>query len=116
MENSKRRKSKLPLPKIKILQIVQKNLITIGICPDSAMHLKSFNGKNLIGLLLLGSATFDMLMYIFTIAETFAEYTQSIYVCSACILIALALVITIFYSSKLYKTIIDCECLINISE
>lgn len=116
MENSKEKKSQLPLPKIKILQIVQKNLTFIGIGPDSAMHLQSYIGKILIGLLLIGSGIFDLLIYIFTVAETFAEYTQSIYVCSVFILIALSLVITIFNLNNLYKTINDCECLINTSE
>lgn len=113
MENSKQKKSHPRLPKIKILQTVQKNLTIFGIGPNLA--IQPFNEKTLIGLLIIGSGIID-LFYLFTLSETFAEYIQAIYICSAFTLIALVLMVTIFNSNELYKIMNDCECIINISE
>lgn len=102
--------------KITILQTVQKSLSYLGIGLNPAHKLQSFNGKILIDLLILTTAIIWSLMYIFNDAETFTEYTSSIYLCSSFILIILVLIITIFHSTELYKIINACECIINMRE
>lgn len=115
MESSKEKKSQLPSRKIKILQTIQKNIVTIGIGTNSATKLKSFNARILWGLLILGIAIISNMMYIIDDVETFAEYTQSIYKCSAYILEALDLLIAIYISSETNIMIDNCERLVNTS-
>lgn len=114
MDYSQHRNSQSQQPKIKILHTVQKNLIYLGIGLNPAIKLQTSNGKILINFLILTTAVVWMLLYILNNAETFTEYTQSIYLSSSFILMILALIITIFNSTKLYKIINHCECLINI--
>lgn len=112
MENFK----KSQLPKIKILQLVQKNLASLGIYLNSANKVQQLNGKILIDFLMLTTAISWALTYAFIDAETFTEYNQSIYVCTSFVLITSVLAITVVNSTKLYKIINNCECLINIRE
>lgn len=114
MENSEQGNSQTKLPKMKICQTVQQNLSTIGISPNS--DFSAFNVKISIGLLLLGSCTVSMLIYIFYEAKTFFQYTQSIYVCSVFILTILTLIIMVLHSSKMLQIIDGWESLANTSK
>lgn len=114
MDKSEQQNPQSQPPKIKILQIVQKNLANLGVDLSSANRIEFFNGEIAIDFLILAIAIIWILLYIFNDAETFTEYTQSIFICSTFILMILALTITIFNSTKLNQIINDCECLINI--
>lgn len=104
------------LPKIKIFQAIQKNLLTIGIGRNSAMQLRQFNLNILMDFLTLGCGIICMLMHIFTEVRTFIELTQSIYMFSSFTLLSVALMILIFNLDEWFSTINDCECLVNISK
>ena len=118
MENSKQNEPKpsKKIQKIKIFQIIQKNFATIGIGPNSAMQLRVFNGKILFTSLTLASFILSNLVYFFKDAETFTEYTQTIYLGSGGILVTLAFIIILLHLNELFKIINDCECLVNTSE
>lgn len=102
------------LPKVKILQSVQKNLACLGIYFSSTNKMQKFNGKVLTDFLMLTTAIGWTLMYIFINAETFTEYNQSIYICTSFVLITSVLAITSLNSTKLYIIINHCEYLINV--
>lgn len=53
-------------------------------------------------------------MFAFFEAATFIEYTQSIYVSSAVVLIFFVLMITVLNVNKLFKLIGDCEHLVEL--
>lgn len=116
MEYSEQAYSQSQQPKITILQTVQRNLTYLGIGLNPTNKQQMFNWKILIDLLVLTAAIIWILLYILNDAETFTEYTSSIYLCTSFILIILMLSITIVNSTELYQIINDCECLINIRE
>lgn len=116
MEGTSDRKSGPQSPKIKIFQIIQKNLASIGIGPNSEMKLHPINAKTLLISLMLTLATISIVIYISKGANTFAEFTQSAYTCSVLVLMSFVLIIMIAQLEELFKIINDCECLANISQ
>lgn len=115
MDNSKKGNEQQKVPKLKLFQTIQKNFASLGIDPNSAMPLRSFNEKILMGLLALGSGIIFMLMFIFNEADTFSQYTQSIYFCSALILAALVLLNMGLNMSDLFKLISETDCFASTS-
>lgn len=69
-----------------------------------------------MGYLLICSATISNFVYIFYVAKSFGEYTQSSYFCSVSILIGVIFTIAISTVKQLFKFIEDCENAVNISE
>lgn len=113
MENSQAGTSQPKLPKRNFFLIIQKNLSAIGIGPRSSMPLSAFNRKILGGLVVLGLCTFATLMHIFHDAKNFLDLSESIYECSAFILVTFNLMILVFNSNVIYELIDDIECLAN---
>lgn len=116
MEGTSDRKSGPQSPKIKIFQIIQKNLASIGIGPNSETKRHPINAKTLLISLMLALATISIVIYISKGANTFAEFTQSAYTCSVLVLMSFVLIIMIAQLEELFKIINDCECLANISQ
>lgn len=104
------------LPKIKIFQIIQKNLTLLGIDPNSTMKSYLFNPKNLIGFSSVGLTAICAIMYAIKVASTFNEYTKSFCVFSTTTLSVLNLMVMLFFSSELFEAINDCECIVNTSK
>lgn len=67
---------------MRLFQIIQKHLATIGIDPNSAMQLRLFNEKPLMCLLALGLGIIFMLMFILNEAETSPIYAIHSFVLS----------------------------------
>lgn len=101
---------------MKILGLVQTNFATIGINPNRSRRQHLSNAKISIGFLIL--SCFFICSFIFAIseAETFTEYTQSIYMISTVAFIILAFAIIIFNVEKMFELINDCENIADISE
>lgn len=107
MENSKQ---KIPL---KVFQMTQSNFATAGIDPGLINKSFPINGKIFMDFLIIGSAINCTLVYVSRDANTFPEYTQSIYFGSLATLIFLTLMIIIHKMEQLFKFIDSCECLVN---
>lgn len=105
-----------PMAKLKILQLVRKNLDTVGFNSNLSLQPCPFNMKILVGFLLSGSYFICSLMFICDDVKTFTEYTQSIYISCSMIIVILTQLVTIFNVQKLFKLISDCENLVNDSE
>lgn len=75
------RKPKIKYVKIEIFQNNPKAMI--GISPKLVIQSYPLNGKILMGFLILSSFCISICMHIFNYAETFSEYTQSIF-CVTC--------------------------------
>lgn len=101
------------LPKLQIFQLLQENLTTVGIRLDLAAQPHQWNGKIFMGFVTLCFMNVCIFKYIFDEAQTFFEYTQSIYMGSLAILIMLCLFITILKVKKLAEILSDCENIIN---
>lgn len=104
------------LPKSKVFEIIEKYFAIAGITPSLAEQTCPLNGCILLGFLLLGSAMYFTSVFLIDEAETFAEYTQSVYTNALSTLIILALLILIFKVKQLFKFINDCDKLAKISE
>lgn len=116
MENSEQPKSKAKLPKCKVFEIPLKNLAIVGIRPNLAMQPYPFNAKIFMGFLALGCAIYCTCVYTIYDAKSFAEYTQSIYVCSLLALIVLILLAIIPNAEKMFELIDACDQLVNTSQ
>lgn len=106
------------LPKIKIFQTIQKNLSVAGIDPSSAMHSHPsvLNVRILMNLFALIVTVIFSVIYITIEADTFLGLAQAICVCSVNIFAVLVLVTVFFNMKEFYKSINDCECLVNTSK
>lgn len=110
------KRSKIELQKIKIFLIIQKNFATVGINSNLVTQDYPFNERILKGYLIICSWTISNVLYCFHGPESFSEYTQSIYVCSLCILISIAYTILILKVEKLFEFIDGVENVVNTSK
>lgn len=113
MENLKPKK---PQPKLKAFKAIQKNFAIAGISPKLVTQSYLLNWKILQCFLLLWSATAFMCVHTINYAETFSEYTQTIYMGSAAIIVIFALLILILKVKKLFEFVDRCDSMLNMSE
>lgn len=104
------------IPKLKSFQNVRKKFEILGLGPDLAMQPYPFNRRLCMGFLLLGFINTFQLMYIFNEAETFAEYTQSIYFCSIFTDGIAQIIVSIFKVHTLYEFIDGTNVALNIGK
>lgn len=116
IENSKYAKTKSQSSKRKVFEIILKNFDTIGISANLANQSYPFNGTILSGFFILGVAIYFSFVYIIYDAETFAEYTQSIYMGSLLTFIAIALLILVLNVKKLFEFVNHGDDLVNTSK
>ena len=67
---------------MKIFQEIQKTFATAGVIPGLAMQAYSFNERISMGFIILSSGLTSVCVYILNYANTYAEYTQSIFLFS----------------------------------
>lgn len=103
------------MPKIRALQLTQKNLAAVGIDENLLVHPYPLNEKVSLGFLTIISSLLCNLMFTVREAETFTEYTQSIYMSSFAVMIMIALVIVLLNFAKLMSLRDGFECLANTS-
>lgn len=101
---------------MKILQLLQTNLAGVGVHSDLPLQPYPFNKKILMNFLIL--LLFLICNSVFAIdeAESFGEYTQSIYVITCVTIVILTFVIIILNVKKLFQLINNGEKLVNTSE
>lgn len=116
MENCEKENPPTKQPsKMKILQLMQKNLASVGVNPNLSLPY-SVNSNILTVFSILTLFLVCNLMYALFEAQTFTEYIQSIYMCSVVIVIIFGFAIIIFNAKKLFQAIDVCENLVNASE
>lgn len=103
------------LPGIKAFKTIQKNFAMIGIGPK-LVKTQSYPLKAKIAIGSLISGCILESVYIFNDAETFSEYTQTIYGASAAIVLIFALVVLIAKVEKLFEFISQSNRLLNMSK
>lgn len=105
------------MKKMQLFQSVQMNLAILGICPSQSMQIScGFNGKMLKVAFFHGlSGILSCLFFVYE-AHTFREYTDSIYMTSATIMVILYFLILILKMAKLFEFIDDFEKVISDSE
>lgn len=101
---------------MKIFQLTQKNFATIGISPILSYQSWSLNAEILIGFSITTVSFICTLVFAFSEAKTFIEYTQSIYIGSCAVIVILALVVIVFNVKKFFQLINDCENITNTSK
>lgn len=116
MENSKEKKTKSNPLKMKIFQTSQKHLATTGISPTLAMQPLPFNGRILMGFVILNAIMICDLVYISYDAKTFAEYTQAVYSFTTAVLIFSCLLVLIFKVQNIFEFFDSCDNLVNTSK
>lgn len=115
-ENTEQEKPKPKLPRMQVFQTIQKNFAIAGITPDLVNQAYPLNVKILMGFLSLNSGAYFNLAFTLYYADTFAEYTQSIYVFSLVDLIIFALLIVVLQVDKLFKFVNTCCDIVNSSQ
>lgn len=115
MENSEGTTSKSQTLKLKVFHVIQKNFAAVGFSSNLVTQQYPFNKKIFMGILILSTSVICNLMYIFREAKTFAEYNQSIYMCSLAAAIIFASVIILLNVKKLFNLIKVCENVANTS-
>lgn len=106
-------KTEEQLPRVKVLQQVQKNLAAIGISSDLISQAYPFNRKILMVVIMICYGCTSSSLYIFLEAKTFDEYTQSIYIFSACVLISIIFIITYSKLRDIFQFIDSLENVMN---
>lgn len=115
-ENSRRKNPKPKQPKMLVFQAIQKTFAVAGITRKLVTQAYPLNVKIVMGFLLLNTGATINLIYTVWYADTFAEYTQSIYVFSLVELLVFALLIVIFKVDELFKFVDTCNGIVNTSE
>lgn len=110
MENSERRPK---CTQMKCLQNTQKYFAALGIGPDLATQPHPINLKLFIGGIILAITYILVVIYVFSEAETFVEYTRSIYICAFFNVIISVLLTIILNVKTLYELIDIMDAIIN---
>lgn len=94
-----------------IFQLVQKNLIILGISRNQSIY--AFYVKVFIGFLLLGSGVFYHFEFIFRNDLTFEEYAESLYMTTISVMSFLCYVIMILIKDNFFKHIDKLDSIIQ---
>lgn len=115
MENQPNENKPQPNPsKIKVFQLTQKRFASIGIAANQS---KRFNWKILLGFLAISSYILsEMIFIIMNDAQTFADYTQSIHICSIFAFQLFCFLIIVLKMDDLFASFAICEMVVNTSE
>lgn len=116
MENPIHERSQSTLPEMKAFNTILKNFAVVGYSPALVTQSYPFNWKIIMGFLLLTSNITFLCVFIFNYAETFFEYTQSIYIASVVGLFIFIFLILILKVEKFYEWIDHSDRKLNTSE
>lgn len=103
-------------PKMKAFKTVQKNFSLLGICPDLVNQSYPLNCKVITALLVIITGVSFVVTYVCNDAETFIDYTQSVFVAAAGSLVLFLLLILILKVKKLFEFISRCDLMLNTSK
>lgn len=99
---------------MKLFQLIRKNFMALGIDSKQAFDsTKPYNKKILGCFFMIGLNNIFFLVYMFHIAESFLEYTESMYMASAAIVIGVIFICLVLKMKKLFELIDGIEKHIN---
>lgn len=116
MKKFKPDNSQTGLPRKKVFECILLNFATVGIEPSIVAQPYPINVRILMGFGILGAYMFCNFKYTFYEAKTFIEYSQTTYIGSGALLIAIYLLVIVLKIEKLFKFINDCEHIVNLGE
>lgn len=116
METPVQEKPQLKIPELRAFKSIQKNFAMAGISRELMIQSYPLNERIVTGFLLLSSTLVFICVYILNDAETFFEYTQSIYIASVATLFIFALFILIMVLENVFEFIDRCDCILNTSK
>lgn len=103
--------------KMKIFQVVQKNLAVLGFIPNQRQHNHwHWNWRAIFGVVKCTADTITIGVYVFTRAESIEEYMDSVFVLTVLISITMSYISIIFRNDILFKMIETGENEANFSE
>lgn len=102
--------------KLRILQTLQQKFAILGICPIETKQACNSRNKLLIGFCIFGISSISHCVFLFGVANTFEEYTNSIYMTTMTISIAAVYLIVVWKMENLFQFIENCEQIIDKSE
>lgn len=108
-------KPKPKIRKIRIFRLTQKNFAAVGISRNLVDQPYPFNQTILLGFLILMSSLICNLVYTFCKSKTFAEHTQSTYMCSCAAVIIFTLIFVLLNVNEFFNLISGLENLANTS-
>lgn len=97
---------------MKVLQTVQNNLEIIGISSIQSKQ-KIYNRKALLYLLLCGTLIIMNCVFLIDVAQSFKEYTDSIYITSVSVAVFFSLLLLISRMANLFELIDNFEKLVD---
>lgn len=101
---------------MKIFQIVQKHFEYLGISCYYSMQQNPINGRNLSAFIVIAATTVITCVYLCSVAATFKEYSDSIYVSSLMIDITVIFAFSVWKMQTLFDCLNQTEKIINESE
>lgn len=103
-------------PEFRAFRTSREYFTILGISPILIDQPYPFNRKIIVGFLILALASTSNILYVIYKAETFGEYTQSIYLCSVSAIGSFGLAMLVFRVESLFTYILNFENVINTSE
>lgn len=100
---------------MKLFQRTQSYLAILGIEPNQLIQRHQFNGRILMGFLLLGLSTILFSLFLFYEAKNFREYTEIIYILSGMIVCTTAFTSTILKRKMIFDFFEMAENIVNTS-
>lgn len=97
-------------------QSVRKSLAILGINLGHSSTINQLNGKTLISFFILGSDIFSHFVYLFNEAGSFRDYTDSIYLTTANLAIAICFTILVFQMKNIIELIDGVQKVVDNSE
>lgn len=102
---------------MKLFQLAQKRFALVGITSDQSIQKYPFNWKILLVSLSYGSSSVFQLLFLKQALRSansdFMEYTDFVFVFAANIVVGICYAISIFYRSKFFAYIGNCEKIAN---
>lgn len=101
---------------MKILRIAKKKLAILGITLNQSLESHPFNRKISMGSFIFGFSIFSHFAFLLHLADTFMEYTESVYMTCTTISIAVSFLSTIFQMRKSFEIIVGLEKIVKMSK
>lgn len=98
---------------MKILRSAIQRLLYLGIDLQQPIQNHLFNHRNVLAILVLGLSTVSSAMYFFRVANTFTEYTYSIYAFSSMLLTTIVVLIVVFETPLFIKCLNSVDNALN---
>lgn len=116
MENPNQEIPPPDFPEMKSFKMVQKKFALLGITPELALQPYPFNLRVMMALSAIATGVTFVGIYVANEANTFGEYTQSVFVAAAGCLVLFLLMILVFKVEKIFEFINHCNFMINRSK